>query len=52
VRKISLAHDEPEWMLQLRLQALKIYFSKKMPKLGPNLENLSEQEIFYFAQVS
>ncbi|NUJ97359.1 Fe-S cluster assembly protein SufB [Candidatus Gracilibacteria bacterium] len=52
VRKISLEHDEPEWMLNLRLQALKIYFSKQMPKWGPNLENLSEQEIIYFAQVS
>jgi Fe-S cluster assembly protein SufB len=52
VRKISLEHDEPEWMLQLRLQALKIYFSKKMPDWGPNLENLWEQEIVYFAQVS
>jgi Fe-S cluster assembly protein SufB len=40
VRKISLEHDEPEWMLNIRLQALKIYFSKKIPEWGPNLENL------------
>jgi Fe-S cluster assembly protein SufB len=31
VRQISLSNSEPEWMLELRLKALKIYQEKSMP---------------------
>jgi len=31
VRQISKSNNEPEWMLELRLKALKIYEEKTMP---------------------
>ena len=31
VRQISTSNNEPEWMLELRLKALKIYQEKSMP---------------------
>ena len=37
VRKISRSKNEPEWMLQKRLQALKLFLDTPMPKWGPNL---------------
>jgi Fe-S cluster assembly protein SufB len=32
VRQISKSNDEPEWMLELRLKALKIFEEKNMPE--------------------
>lgn len=40
VREISAQKAEPEWMLQNRLKALKIYNSKPMPTWGGDLSNL------------
>jgi Fe-S cluster assembly protein SufB len=31
VRQISLSNNEPDWMLELRLKALKIFQEKQMP---------------------
>lgn len=31
VRQISLANNEPDWMLELRLKALKLYQEKSLP---------------------
>ncbi len=50
VRQISAANEEPEWMLELRLKALKLYEAKPMPSWGPDLSNLDLQSIYYFAQ--
>lgn len=50
VREISLANNEPEWMLELRLKALKIYEEKPMPNWGPNLDKLDLDSIYYFAK--
>ena len=50
VRQISHANEEPEWMLDLRLKALKIYEEKAMPSWGPDLSDLDLQSIYYFAQ--
>lgn len=50
VRQISLANNEPEWMLELRLKALQIYNEKSMPKWGPNLSKLNLDEIYYYAK--
>jgi Fe-S cluster assembly protein SufB len=50
VRQISLANDEPEWMLELRLKALKIYQEKSMPTWGPNLDKLDLDSIYYYAK--
>lgn len=50
VRQISVANDEPEWMLELRLKALNIYEEKSMPKWGPNLDKLDLDSIYYYAK--
>ena len=50
VREISAQKAEPEWMLQNRLKALKIYNSKPMPTWGGDLSNLEavlDQIYFY-----
>jgi Fe-S cluster assembly protein SufB len=50
VRQISTANDEPVWMLELRLKALKIYEEKSMPTWGPNLDKLDLDSIYYYAK--
>ena len=50
VREISAQKSEPEWVLQSRLKALKIYNAKPMPTWGgdlSNLENVLDQIYFY-----
>ena len=50
VREISAQKSEPEWMLQFRLKALKIYNAKPMPTWGGDLSNLEavlDQIYFY-----
>jgi len=48
---ISKDKKEPEWMLQKRLQALKIYQSLQIPKWGPDLSKLNLNEITYYTKV-
>jgi Fe-S cluster assembly protein SufB len=48
VRTISTHKNEPEWMLQKRLDALKLYLKTPMPKWGPNLSKLELDKIKYF----
>lgn len=50
IKQISNFNDEPKWMLDLRLQAFKVFKTKKMPNWGPNLELLNLDEIYYFAK--
>ncbi len=50
VRQISQANNEPEWMLELRLKALKIFYKMSLPKWGPSLEKLDLNEIYYHAR--
>jgi Fe-S cluster assembly protein SufB len=47
VRQISEMKDEPEWMRDFRLRALKIFESKPMPRWGGEL-NLNFQDIYYY----
>ena len=50
VGEISAQKSEPEWMLEFRLKALKIYNSKPMPTWGGDLSNLEavlDQIYFY-----
>ena len=51
VRLISKDKNEPEWMLQKRLQALKIFQSMKTPTWGPDLSKLDLNEITYYTKV-
>jgi Fe-S cluster assembly protein SufB len=50
VRQISAHKGEPEWMLEFRLNALKTYYAKPMPKWGGDLSTLENtlDEIYYY----
>ena len=52
VRQISAHKDEPEWMLNFRLKALKIYESKPMPRWGGDLSSLEDtlKEIYFYVK--
>lgn len=45
VRKISSIKNEPQWMLELRINALKVYEELELPSWGPSLEELNLDEI-------
>ncbi|MBW3600443.1 MAG: Fe-S cluster assembly protein SufB, partial [Planctomycetes bacterium] len=47
VSQISEIKNEPAWMRQLRLEALKIFESKPMPNWGGKI-GLNFQDIFYY----
>ncbi|HSJ06158.1 MAG TPA: Fe-S cluster assembly protein SufB [Longimicrobiales bacterium] len=50
VREISAHKQEPEWMLEFRLKALKVYRAKPMPTWGGDLTQLDRvlDEIYYY----
>ncbi len=50
VRDISAKKNEPEWMLENRLKALRIYDRKPIPKWGSNLEGIDFDNIKYFVR--
>ena len=52
VRQISTHKKEPEWMLNFRLRALRIYQRKPMPKWGGDLSNLEEtlDQIYFYVK--
>ena len=45
VRNISREKNEPEWVLDIRLKALKQYYELSDPNWGPNLEELDIEKI-------
>ncbi len=47
VRQISDIKGEPDWMLEFRLDALKVFESKPMPKWGGAID-IDFQDIFYY----
>jgi Fe-S cluster assembly protein SufB len=48
VRKISEDKGEPDWMLQKRLEGLKVFNEKPVPKWGPELADLNLDEIHFY----
>lgn len=48
VREISAIKNEPEWMLEYRLNALKVFFKKEMPKWGADLSGINFDDIYYY----
>ena len=50
VRNISGKKDEPEWMRNLRLKALKYFERKPMPAWGPDLSGIDFDNIKYFVR--
>ena len=52
VRQISKFKNEPEWMLQIRLDALKEFLKHPNPKFGPDLNFINFQDYTYYKKVS
>ena len=52
VRDISAKKSEPEWMLDVRLKALRTFGKKPMPNWGSNLEGIDFDNIKYFVRSS
>ncbi|MGI5950593.1 MAG: Fe-S cluster assembly protein SufB [Brooklawnia sp.] len=50
VRGISAIKDEPEWMLERRLRALKLFERKPMPTWGADLSGIDFDTIKYFVR--
>ena len=52
VREISSLKNEPEWMLEYRLKALKAFQAMKNPSFGPDLSSLEFDSYTYFTRPS
>lgn len=52
VREISKAKDEPEWMLEFRLKAFRMFQKMPMPKFGPSLDFMDFDSYTYFTRVA
>lgn len=50
VRDISAKKEEPEWMLQKRLEALRIYHQMPMPTWGPDISALHMDDIVTYVR--
>ncbi|HOW95561.1 MAG TPA: Fe-S cluster assembly protein SufB, partial [Mycolicibacterium fallax] len=50
VRDISAKKNEPEWMLDVRLRALRTFDKKPMPNWGSNLDGIDFDNIKYFVR--
>jgi len=53
VREISQTYkQEPDWMLQRRLKALKHYRTRSMPTWGADLSGIDFEDIYYYLRAS
>ena len=52
VREISASKNEPEWMLEFRLKALKQFESMPQPTWGLDLSNINFDDYTYFIKTS
>jgi Fe-S cluster assembly protein SufB len=52
VRRISEIKDEPEWMLDYRLEALDIFYQKPLPTWGGDLSGIDFNNIIYYVKPS
>ncbi|NLG31096.1 MAG: Fe-S cluster assembly protein SufB [Acholeplasmataceae bacterium] len=50
IRAISKAKNEPEWMLEYRLESYKYFKEKTNPKWGPDLSGINFDEFTYFVR--
>jgi len=48
IRAISKAKKEPDWMLQKRLEAYKLFLKLNNPKWGPDLSHIDFDEYTYY----
>ncbi|MBR7832757.1 Fe-S cluster assembly protein SufB [Actinospica durhamensis] len=52
VREISALKNEPEWMLEFRLKALRLFERKPMPNWGADLSGIHFDNIKYFVRAT
>ena len=52
VRAISKYKNEPEWMLEFRLKALRAFLAMPLPKYGPDLSGMDFNSFTYFNRVA
>ena len=52
VREISRIKEEPEWMLEYRLDAYRKFMAMPMPKWGPDLSFIDFDEYIYYIKPS
>ncbi|MFQ6672004.1 MAG: Fe-S cluster assembly protein SufB [Candidatus Tectimicrobiota bacterium] len=50
VEEISWIKEEPDWMHQMRLEALEIFFAKPLPQWGGDLNTLDFDDIYYYVR--
>lgn len=50
VRLISKMKKEPDWMLEFRLNAYKMFLKMPLPKFGPDLSNINFDSYTYFTR--
>ena len=50
VQEIVRLHDEPAWMEQVRMKALKHFLSMKPPAWAPDLADIDFQSFYYYAR--
>lgn len=50
IQEISRRHDEPAWMEQLRLRALKHFMERRVPDWAPELGKIDYQDFYYYAK--
>jgi Fe-S cluster assembly protein SufB len=48
ISQISAAKNEPDWMLEFRLKAYRIFTTKPMPMWGADLSGINFDEIYYY----
>lgn len=50
IKKISESKQEPDWILNNRLESYKLFKKLKNPLWGPNLNEINLDEIYYYAK--
>src|SRR3989338_1559718 len=48
VEEISWHKHEPDWMREIRLNSLEIYYSKPMPRWGGDLTGIKFDDLYYY----
>lgn len=48
VKLISAQKNEPAWLLEMRLRALQIFFTKSLPTWGADLSGIDFNDIYYY----
>lgn len=52
IRALSAIKKEPEWMLEIRLNAFKVFKEKPMPTWGPDLSGINFDDVRYYIKPS